>query len=83
MLSESMILREVLCFGRVVRANNPTRDILLMMAMIVARMARFIHWYCRLTIPTVIGRQSRAVSFGIVRDGVDYGFPASDVKLLL
>ena len=74
MLPESMILPELFHFGRVVRTNNPTRDILLTMAMIVARMAKFILLYCHLAIPTVTGRQSREVSFGIIRDGVDYGF---------
>ena len=74
MLSESMILPEVLYFGLFVGTNNQTRDILLTMAMIVARLARFILLYCRLAIPTLSGRQSTALSFGIIRDGVDYGF---------
>ena len=74
MLPESMILPEVFYLGRAVRTNNPTRGILLTMAMIVSRMAKFIRLYCHLAIPTVTGRQSRAVTFGIIRDGVDYGF---------
>ena len=74
MLPESMILPEVLHSVRVVRTNNSTRGILLTMAIIVSRIVKFILLYCHLAILTVTGRQLRAVSFAIVRDGVDFGF---------
>ncbi len=60
MLSESMILPEVLYFGRFVRANTQIRDILLTMAMIVARVEKLVLLDCRLSIPTVAGRKYRA-----------------------
>ena len=74
MLSESMIFPEVLYFGCFIWANNPTRDILFTMAMIVARVARFILLDFRLAIPPVAGRETRVVLFGTIRDGVDCVF---------